>query len=62
VALSVKNQDALKNVADQLEHQGIKFHMFYEPDYDYGYTALCTEPVDFGRYKIFEKYKLLKIE
>jgi hypothetical protein len=61
VALSVKNQDALIKVAELLEQQGIKFHMFYEPDYDYGYTALCTEPVEFGKYKIFSKYNLLKI-
>jgi len=59
VALSVKNEDALKKVSDLLENQGIKFEMFYEPDFDYGYTALCTEPVDFGKYKIFGKYNLI---
>ena len=61
VALSVKNEEALKKVSELLEQQGIKFKMFYEPDYNYGYTALCTEPVEFGKYKIFEKYNLVNI-
>jgi hypothetical protein len=61
VALSVKNEEALIKVSELLDNQAIKFKMFYEPDYNYGYTALCTEPVEFGKYKIFEKYKLLKI-
>jgi len=61
IALSVKNEDELKKVSELLEQQGIKFEMFYEPDYNYGYTALCTEPVEFGKYKIFKKYNLLEI-
>ena len=60
IALSVKNQAGLIKVSELLEQQGINFHMFYEPDYDYGYTALCTVPVEFGKYKIFEKYNLIK--
>jgi hypothetical protein len=59
IALSVKNEAGLIKVSELLEQQGIKFKMFYEPDYNYGYTALCTEPVDFGKYKIFEKYNLI---
>jgi len=61
VALSVKNEDSLIRTSEILEHEEIKFKMFYEPDFDYGYTALCTEPVEFGKYKIFEKYNLLEI-
>ena len=61
VALSVKNEAELIKVSELLENQGIKFKMFYEPDYNYGYTALCTEPVEFGKYKIFGKYNLVKM-
>jgi hypothetical protein len=61
VALSVKNEKGLIKVSELLEQQGIKFKMFYEPDCNYGYTALCTEPVEFGKYKIFEKYNLVNI-
>ena len=61
IALSVKNEKALMKVADLLEGQGIKFKIFFEPDNNYGYTALCTVPVEFGKYKIFEKYNLVNI-
>ena len=61
VALSIKDEKSLKKLADKLEHQNIKFSIFFEPDFGYGYTALCTEPVEFGKYKIFEKYNLIEI-
>jgi hypothetical protein len=61
VALSVKNEAGLIKVSELLEQQEIKFKMFYEPDYNYGYTALCTEPVDFGKYTLFDRYNLVKI-
>ena len=61
IALSVKNEKGLIKVSELLEQQGIGFKMFYEPDYNYGYTALCTKPVEFGKYKIFEKYNLVNI-
>ena len=61
VALSIKDEKNLKKLADKLEHQNIKFNIFFEPDFAYGYTALCTEPVEFGKYKIFEKYNLIEI-
>jgi hypothetical protein len=61
VALSVKNEKSLMKVSELLESQGLKFKIFYEPGSNYGYTALCTEPVVFGRYKIFQRYNLVKM-
>jgi hypothetical protein len=61
VVLSVKNKTALIKIAELLEWNNIKFQMFNEPDNNHGYTALCTEPVEFGKYRFFEKYKLLEI-
>lgn len=61
IALPVKNEKNLKRLADKLEREKIKFSIFFEPDFDYGYTALCTEPVEYGKHKIFEKYDLLEI-
>lgn len=61
VALSVKDEKTLTTLADTLGYQNIGFKIFYEPDHNYGYTALCTEPVEFGKYKIFSKYNLIKI-
>lgn len=34
-------------------------YMFYEPDYDTGYTALAIGPIDWSDKKLFKKYKLL---
>jgi len=61
VVLSVKNEKALMKTADILEARKIKFSMFFEPDFDYGYTALCTEPVELGKYPVFDRYNLLEI-
>jgi hypothetical protein len=61
VALSVRNEEILLKTAGLLEQQGIKFSIFYEPDHDYGYTALCTEPVTFSTHKLFSKYNLVSI-
>ena len=61
VALSVKNEKSLIKISEKLERHKIKFQMFFEPDFNYGYTALCTEPLIFGKYKLFEKYNLIEI-
>ena len=34
--------------------------MFYEPDNDTGYTAICCEPVYDEQRKLFKKFRLLK--
>lgn len=62
VVLSVANERALMRVSELLDRKKIKHEIFYEPDFDYGYTALCTEPVFFGEHKLFEKYNLLEIQ
>lgn len=60
VVLSVKDENELFMVSKRLEKTGIYFKIFYEPDFAYGYTALCTEPVEYGKHKIFAKYDLLQ--
>lgn len=44
VILGVSGQEELKFYAKLLMDKGVRHHMFYEPDYDTGYTALCTFP------------------
>jgi len=46
---------------NKLESKGIKCAVFYESDFDTGYTAFCTEALDEDKKDIFEKYKLLVI-
>jgi len=59
VALSVRNEKDLKKISEKMDKNNIKFAMFFEPDFDYGYTALCTEPLDYGKHKFLEKYNLI---
>ena len=59
--LEIKSQDALIKLSKKLTEKGIKFHMFYEPDDDIGYTSLTTEPLyDTEQMEIFSRYSLYK--
>ena len=44
VVLEVANSDELMKASEQLLFKDINYTMFYEPDYDIGYSALATEP------------------
>ncbi len=60
IALRAKNELRLENIAAWLLEQDIKHHMFYEPDYETGYTAICTEPIygeDRNKFRKFQLYK-----
>lgn len=61
VLLEAKNEAALMKAGDYLIANGIKFHMFHEPDYETGFTSLTTEPVYYEEQKsIFKKFSLYK--
>ena len=63
ILLEAKSEDQLKNIAQYLEQRNIKFSLFYEPDWDRGYTSLTTEPLtsDEDR-KHFKKFSLYKFK
>lgn len=59
VLLSAENEHDLKSIARKLDGKGIDYHMFYEPDYDTGYTAICTRVVTDERERaFFRKWEL----
>jgi len=60
VLIGVKDQLELLKVSQNLEMKDIKFEMFFEPDYETGYSALATEPIYGSKRLTFKKYKLLK--
>jgi len=61
VLLSAKNEDDLKNIARIVECAGIDFHIFYEPDNNMGYSALCTRPVVTQRDRaVFRRWDLFR--
>lgn len=44
VLLQVKDRDHLLRCAEKLSSRGIDFSIFFEPDHDWGETALATHP------------------
>ena len=60
VLIGVDSQDHLKATADYLGMHGIEFEMFYEPDYDTGYTSIATKPLMGTERKPLSKFKLFK--
>ena len=45
ILFEVANENELISKSMWLKDVGIRHHMFYEPDYDTGYTAICCEPL-----------------
>lgn len=60
--LEAKDEDELRQIAGQLEQDGIKFTAFYEPDYNTGYTAITAGPIYGDNRKKFKKYKFFRGE
>lgn len=60
VLCAISCEEELERVALLLKKNNVELHMFHEPDYDTGYTAICTEPVYNEQRKLFKKFKLLK--
>lgn len=60
IAFGAKSEQALLAIADRMTEHGIRYEMFFEPDNDVGYTAICTSPLTGDDRKPMRKYSLLK--
>lgn len=60
ILLEVRDQDHLHQISEYLELNEIDYHMFFEPDYDMGHTAICTEPMYGNQRNKFKKFELWK--
>jgi hypothetical protein len=60
ILFEVKDQAKLIDIKLKLDLQGIKSHMFYEPDHETGFTAIATEPIYGEDRKFFKKFKMYK--
>ena len=58
VVLTVTDQIDLAQIIDRLAAINIRCAAFYEPDHDFGLTAICTEPIADQRRRIFRHYPL----
>ena len=59
ILLKVDSQDELIKISEDLTRLNIQYHMFYEPDYNRGYTSIATEPI-YDRNPYFFKHSLYK--
>lgn len=58
IVIACKNKAVLEKAFNNLTSQGISLEKFYEPDWDYGFTAFASEPVTMSRRSAFRKYQL----
>jgi hypothetical protein len=61
ILLEAKSEEHLHSIAQDLTELGIRYHLFFEPDHNRGYTSLTTEPLFtkaqrkyFFRHKLYE--------
>jgi len=63
ILLAAEDEADLQNIARKLDGRGIGYEMFYEPDYDTGYTAICTRVITDERERaFFRKWDLYREE
>lgn len=60
VLFGVRDAEELEKIADYLDRNEVSYEQFYEPDYDMGYTSICTEPMYNEQRKLYKKFKLWK--
>lgn len=58
--MGASDERELMKIAKHLDANGIRYRMFYEPDYDTGYTAIATEPLAGEQRKPLRRYSLLR--
>ena len=59
---TAKDEDSLRNAAQNLEQLGIRFTAWYEPDLDNQLTAIATECIYGEQRKHFNHFQLLKMQ
>ena len=60
VLIGMDNEETLLKAASHLDELGIELEKFYEPDYNTGWTALCTQPLRGDVRKPLRKYQLMR--
>ena len=58
ILFGVKGQDELIRASERIGTLGVDHCMFYEPDYDTGYTAIATEPLYGADRHVMRRYDL----
>lgn len=53
ILLAAEDEDDLKSISRQIDCAGIDHYMFFEPDNEMGYSAICTRPITSNRERAF---------
>lgn len=62
VLIAVESQTELLEIKSYLIDNEVNHRIFYEPDNDYQYTSITTEPIYGSKRNIFKHFKLYKGE
>lgn len=62
VTIGVPDQEALRKVITKLEKHNIPHYPYHERDWDYGLTAVATEPLTKDKRYILSNYRTWKKE
>lgn len=58
VLFEVKNEEHLIATNEYLQKRGLKTYIFFEPDFDMGYTAIATEPLKGEDREVCKRFKM----
>lgn len=60
IVLEVKDKDELLAASAHLQGCGIEHQLFFEPDFNMGYSAIATRPVFGSERNLFRKWRLFR--
>lgn len=61
ILLGAKDKDDLYKIDERLAKHNIKSYMFYEPDFEMGHSAICTEAITCTKTRrLLSRYSLYK--
>jgi hypothetical protein len=60
IMLAVKDKESLIEAEEHCLHAGIDTEMFFEPDWNYGFTAFATEPITQDKRHLLKGFPLWK--
>lgn len=60
VLSGAKDERQLLKIAEYLDGREIDYEIFHEPDYDTGYTAICTRPLKGEERSAMKRFSLLR--
>jgi hypothetical protein len=62
ITIGVPDKAALHRVVAKLQANQIPHYAWMEPDFDFGFTAIATTPLDAEQKQILMNYRLLKFK